>query len=236
MHEFCVQAGLSATPIKLIQPKQFTGLLLVVDKQQQLRIVSSITKDVVIYQNTNQPNSQQQAVADFMAETTEQAWLITPLQNTDQRVEQLHQGKTTHWIYKALEQAKPWFRDLLVASIFINLLAMVVPLFTMNVYDRVVPNQAFNTLWTLAIGVTIALIFDWLLRKARSNITDMAGKQIDNTISASIMEKVLGMRLENKPQSVGAFSRQIQDFDSVRDFFTSVTLVTLVDLPFTLFS
>jgi ATP-binding cassette subfamily B protein/ATP-binding cassette subfamily C protein/ATP-binding cassette subfamily C protein LapB len=231
----CVQAGLSATPIKLSQLKQFTGLLLVVDKQQQLRIVSSNTKDEVIYQKTNQPNSQQQTVADFMVEATEQAWLITPLQNTDQRVEQLHQGKNTHWIYKALEQVKPWFRDLLVASIFINLLAMVVPLFTMNVYDRVVPNQAFNTLWTLAIGVTIALVFDWLLRKARSNITDMAGKQIDNTISASIMEKVLGMRLENKPQSVGAFSRQIQDFDSVRDFFTSVTLVTLVDLPFTLF-
>ncbi|MDF4652633.1 ABC transporter transmembrane domain-containing protein, partial [Vibrio parahaemolyticus] len=112
--------------------------------------------------------------------------------------------------------------------------ALVIPLFTMNVYDRVVPNQAFSTLWVLVAGVSVIIIFDWLLRKARGVVTDTAGKYIDNKLSSILFSKVMGMKLEHRPASVGAFARQLQDFDSVRDFFTSASLVTLVDLPFTL--
>ncbi|MCG6418376.1 type I secretion system permease/ATPase, partial [Vibrio fluvialis] len=98
-----------------------------------------------------------------------------------------------------------------------------------------VPNQAFHTLWVLSVGVIIVVVFDWVLREARSSVTDMAGRYVENKLSAQLFQKVLGMRLEQRPQSVGAFARQLQDFDSVKDFLTSVSLVTLVDLPFTLF-
>ncbi|MGV2986015.1 type I secretion system permease/ATPase [Vibrio sp. E150_011] len=163
------------------------------------------------------------------------AWQISAKPVADKRTDHLTQASPSGWLWAVLKEVKPWYRDLFVASFVVNLLAMMVPLFTMNVYDRVVPNQAFNTLWVLVAGISIVIVFDWILREARSSVTDMAGRYIENKLSASLFAKVIGMKLENRPESIGSFSRQVQDFDSVKDFFTSVSLVTLVDLPFTIF-
>ncbi|EOH0514335.1 type I secretion system permease/ATPase [Vibrio fluvialis] len=163
-----------------------------------------------------------------------QAWQISVKPVLDDRVDSLQASYREHWLLSVVKEMAPWYRDLIAASFLINLLALIIPLFTMNVYDRVVPNQAFNTLWVLVAGVSVAVVFDWLLRKARGVVTDTAGKYIDNKLSAILFSKVMGMKLEHRPASVGAFARQLQDFDSVRDFLTSVSLVTLVDLPFTL--
>ncbi|WP_117234610.1 type I secretion system permease/ATPase [Vibrio maerlii] len=178
-------------------------------------------------------NGQSAEIADLSSQVEEFGWQIGCEAKLDARVEHVEKKKG-HWLWSTVREVKPWYRDLLVASLMINVLALIVPLFTMNVYDRVVPNQAFNTLWVLVIGVSCVIVFDWLLREARSSVTDSAGQYIDNKLSSVLFSKVLGMKLENRPQSVGAFARQVQDFDSVRDFFTSITLVTLVDLPFTL--
>jgi ATP-binding cassette subfamily C protein LapB len=133
-----------------------------------------------------------------------------------------------------MAEHKTLYRDVLVASFFVNILALSVPIFTMNVYDRVVPNAAFETLWVLAFGVFVALIADLILRIVRGYFLDYAARRIDITLSASILEKTLGMRLEFKPSSVGSFASNLRSFEFLRDFTTSATLTGLIDIPFAL--
>jgi len=104
----------------------------------------------------------------------------------------------------------------------------------MNVYDRVVPNNATDTLWMLALGVLLVIAMDYMLRLLRGRFIDLASARIDVKLSALIMERVLGMRLETKPASVGSFAANLRSFESVRDFIASATVSALIDLPFAL--
>ncbi|WP_108945007.1 type I secretion system permease/ATPase [Shewanella halifaxensis] len=172
--------------------------------------------------------------AEFKANYHQDSWHVKRKLVTDARSEEHHFSVKRHWLLSAFDEVKPFYGSFLLGSLAINILALVTPLFTMNVYDRVVPNQAIDTLWVLATGASLAIVFDWLLKQARTRLADVAGKQVDIKMSNILFAKVLGMRLENRPASAGAFAKQLQEFDSIRDFITSVTLVTAVDLPFTL--
>jgi ATP-binding cassette subfamily C protein LapB len=116
----------------------------------------------------------------------------------------------------------------------INLFAIAMPLFVLNVYDRVVPNQATETLWVLAVGIFIVLCFDLALRLMRSSFVDLAASRADVKLSSSIMAKSLGLRLEERPASTGSFTSTLQSFESVRAFIGSATILGIVDLPFVL--
>jgi ATP-binding cassette subfamily C protein LapB len=128
----------------------------------------------------------------------------------------------------------PLYRDAMIAALLINLFALVIPLVSMNVYDRVVPNMATETLWVLAIGGLLALVFDFLLKMTRAYLIDLASKRVDVTLSSLIMERVLGIRMEARPASVGAFSSNLRAFETVRDFIASASITALIDLPFVL--
>ncbi len=150
----------------------------------------------------------------------------------DERAPEMANLRHRHWFWGTIFSSWRIYRDVLVASFLINLFALASPLFVMNVYDRVVPNNAVETLWVLATGIGIVYTFDFLMRILRGYFIDVAGKKSDILLSSAIFEKVLGIRMEDRPPSVGAFANNLRDFESVRDFITSATVTTLVDLPF----
>jgi len=137
-----------------------------------------------------------------------------------------------HWFWSALLAQRFVYRDVLWAALLINLFALALPMFTMNVYDRVVPNHAIETLWALAIGVLLVLVADLFMRLLRSHFVDEASARVDVALSAKVMEKVLGLRLEHRADSVGSFAQNLRGFEQVRDFIASSTVAALIDLPF----
>jgi len=132
-----------------------------------------------------------------------------------------------HWFWGALLEQTPLYRDVIGAALLINVFALVMPIFSMNVYDRVVPNNATDTLWMLALGVLLVVGMDFMMRLLRGHFVDLASARIDVKLSALIMERVLGMRLETKPASVGSFASNLRSFESVRDFIASATVTAL---------
>ncbi len=150
----------------------------------------------------------------------------------DQRTPELGQVVQRHWFWGALVEQWPVYRDILAAALLINLFAIAMPLFTMNVYDRVVPNYGIETLWMLAASMLLILGLDYVLRLLRGHFIDLASARIDIKLSALIMERVLGMRLANRPASVGSFAANLRSFESIRDFVASATVTALIDLPF----
>jgi len=139
-----------------------------------------------------------------------------------------------HWFWSAILEQTALFKDILAAALLINLFGIAMPLFSMNVYDRVVPNYAVETLWVFAIGMTMVLGLDYVIRLLRGHFVDLASARIDLKLSSLIMERVLGMRLSKRPASVGAFASNLRSFETVRDFIASATVTTIIDLPFAL--
>jgi len=137
-----------------------------------------------------------------------------------------------HWFWDTLKLSKNIYKDVLIASFLINLFVLATPLFTMNVYDRVIPNNAIETLWMFTFGVIIIYILDVSLKFTRTYMLEIAAKKSDIIISSIVFEKVLDLTLESHPKSVGSFASNIKDFDSIRSFLTNVTLTVLIDMPF----
>ncbi len=142
--------------------------------------------------------------------------------------------RARHWFRDTLKRSRWLYADALAASLLINLIGLVTPLFVMNVYDRVVPNQAEATLWVLAIGAAGAFCFDLLLKSLRGFCLDLAGKKTDLIISAALFERIAGMLMRVRPARIGSFAQGIHEFQNLREFLASLTLASLIDLPFTL--
>ncbi|WP_413061269.1 type I secretion system permease/ATPase [Sphingomonas carotinifaciens] len=174
------------------------------------------------------------AIAEVQARYSGTAVFAKPRYRPDGRALRHHAATGEHWFFGTLKRLRRDYAEVALAAMTANLLAIGSALFAMQVYDRVVPNAAFDTLWILASGVGLAIVLESLLRVMRAHLLDTMGKRLDLKLSSQLFARVLDTRLAAKPPSLGAFSTQIREFESVREFFTSTSAAIISDLPFVL--
>ena len=162
------------------------------------------------------------------------AFFVRPRARLDERAGPAEIEAGRSWFWGALLRHKKVYYEVIAAAVLINLFALASPLFTMNVYDRVIPNNANETLWVLASGVVVVFVFDLIIKNLRAHFLDVAGRKADNVISSRIFEQMLAMKMAARPPSVGVMAANMKEFETLRDFFTSATMVAVVDFPFVL--
>jgi len=138
----------------------------------------------------------------------------------------------SHWLWGTMRRFLPYYRSALLAALLSNVLMLVTGLVTSVIYDKVIPHQAYSTLWALALGGGLALAFDLLARQLRAYLIDMAGRKADLIVGSVLFRQTLGLRMEQRPDSAGAYSHHLAQIELVREFFASATLSALSDLPF----
>lgn len=227
-----LSARLLRRPLRKIHQLVLPAVLLLREGQACVLLEIDPDSEKAVIWEPESEGKEQVALADLERDYRGYTLFVKPEVRADQRADQWYRLPARHWFWGTLLRNWRIYRDVLAASFLINVFALVTPLFVMNVYDRVVPNNAEETLWVLAIGVLIVFLFDFLLRGLRGYFVDLAGKKAEVVLSANILEKVLGLKMGNRPESVGAFVNYIKEFDSVREFITSTTILTLIDLPF----
>lgn len=214
-------------------PKGLLPALLIL-KDRRACLLHEVLPDGYRVQYSESPDIIELSKAELKAQYDGLVYFIRPLFRFESRVKETTPKKTGHWFWDAVLDNRGLYRDALLAAVLINLFALAMPMFTMNVYDRVVPNNAVDTLWVLALGIGLSLLFNMVLTSVRAYVVDTASKRVDIVLSSQIMERVLDLRMENRPVSVGSFASNLRSFESVRDFIASASLTTLVDLPFVL--
>jgi ATP-binding cassette subfamily C protein LapB len=138
----------------------------------------------------------------------------------------------TDWFATSIRRYRSVFFEAVVATFVISMVGLVAALYSMQVYDRVIPTKGYSTLWVLTIGVAIAILIELVLKQVRAYMVDRACKVIDQELSAVFFGKALDIRMDARPSTVGTFASQIRHFESVRNFLTSSSLFIMADLPF----
>lgn len=176
--------------------------------------------------------TQEISLDEFKETYTGYAILVKPNYQFETRADFAPEFSKRNWFWGTLWRFRGFYARVGIATVMINLLALSSSLFIMNVYDRVLPNRAIETLWALAIGVVIAFVLEFTLKSLRTFFVDRAGHRIDLILGGALFSKVLGLRFDKKPASSGALAGQARSYEGLREFFTSATIAALFDLPF----
>jgi ATP-binding cassette, subfamily C, bacterial LapB len=232
------RAGLEVEPVKRAIRDVPAAVLpaLLVFKDHSARVLTNIdrrTKKLTIVDPTTREQSEVK-VSALESDYLGYAVFVRPAVATDARMAAAGEVPKRHWFWDVVSRFGANYVHVAIAAFTVNVLALATPLFMMNVYDRVVPNGAIPSLLALAIGLGLAIVFDFILRTVRARIIDMTGKKLDVALAADIFEHVLSIKMAKRPVSVGVLANQMRDFDSVREFFTSGTVVSATDLLFAL--
>jgi ATP-binding cassette subfamily C protein LapB len=223
---------LQVTPIVLV--RKGSGGCVLLDRERRKNAEDKMTwfYQIILPEVSNEPVEIEHAEVEEWY--SGYAIMSKPKAKIDRRVVEGLPENQKHWLFSTLWRYRRYYRSGALASVLINVLALASIFFTMNVYDRVIPNQAFTTLWSLAIGVTVAMLFEAVTRYVRAHLLDTAGKKADLIVGSLLFRQALSVRMEHKPQSSGTFANQLREFESVREFVSSATLAALADLPFIL--
>lgn len=154
----------------------------------------------------------------------------TPLRQIGER--HIARLNTTHWFWGEFTKYRRQVSEIMIGSLVANLLAVAVALFSLQVYDRVIPHQSQPTMWVLTCGVLLAIGLEAMLKLARARLTDAAGREIELSVQKNLMARLMGMRSDRKPLPPSGLFSAMREFGSVREFFTSATLSTMADIPF----
>ncbi|MDT8998834.1 type I secretion system permease/ATPase [Paucibacter sp. APW11] len=203
------------------------------------RLVGEPGMDAIRYEVVF-PGAEEGAACAATAAELEPEYSGFVLVATPQEVSQAHTRKdnqvlrpdSAHWLWSTLKRFFPYYRAAMLAALLSNVLMLASGLVTSVIYDKVIPNQAFVTLWTLAIGAGLAQLFDLFARQLRAHLIDLAGRKADLIIGARLFRQTLGVRMEHKPESAGSYAHYLAQIEVVRDFFTSASMSVLSDLPF----
>ncbi len=171
-------------------------------------------------------------VEKLSAEYLGYAFLLKKETTDNDRENFVHKQHKNHWFWDTIKLSWPIYKDVLWASLLVNLFVLASPLFTMSVYDRVIPNNATETLMVFAVGVVAVYLLDGFLKFFRTRMLEIAAKKSDVIMSSIVFEKVLDLKMSMHPKSVGSFASNIRDFDMIRSFLTNSTMAVLIDLPF----
>jgi ATP-binding cassette, subfamily C, bacterial LapB len=174
------------------------------------------------------------AIQELAGSYSGHALVLSPLQRFAAGTQSERITDKHHWFWGTLRRETRTFAEVAIATVLINLFALASPVFFMNVYDRVVPNRAMETLWVLAVGIGIVFAFDLLIKILRGYFIDVVGRRADLALSSTLFARVMDLRLDQPRQPVGTLANNLREFESLRDFFTSATLASIIDLPFVL--
>ncbi|SQH74003.1 Toxin secretion ATP-binding protein [Shewanella benthica] len=228
-------AKLTRKGLDQVSPIFLPCILLLKDKKACLLREIDFDKDKAVIQLPETGGEQVLSIEELEAIYVGYLFLVKQQYRGDMGFDVHQHDTSSHWLLQTLKDSAPIYRDALIASVLVNIFALVSPLFIMNVYDKVVPNLAFSSLWVLAIGAGIAYVFDLIMRQLRAYLIDVAGKKVDIIVSSRLFAKAIGIPLEKRAPSVGGMAKQLGEFDSIREILTSATITTLVDLPFAIF-
>jgi ATP-binding cassette subfamily C protein LapB len=224
-----VRKGLNELPSMLLP-----CILMLKDKKALVLQELNIEENRAIVSLPETGGEEQLTIEELESSFVGYLFLIKQQYRGDRNFDVYVDNAKEHWLWQKIKNVSSIYRDVIIASVMVNIFALVSPLFVMNIYDKVVPNLAFESLWVLAVGAGVAYIFDFVLKQLRGYLIDVAGKKIDIEVSSKLFAKVIGVPLEKRSPSVGGMAKQLSEFDSVREFLSSATISALVDLPFAL--
>jgi ATP-binding cassette subfamily C protein LapB len=198
---------------------------------QLLLVMGRDRDDLIVYDTTCPDNRAQIPAGDFVPFFS---GLTLRAQMPIEKVAEVHKTaeKPKHWFWGQFGRFKRQLGEVALGSFVANLLAVAVALFSLQVYDRVIPHQSEATLWVLATGAVLALLMEAFIKIARAQLMDGAGRQIELSVLELLMNRILGMRSDKRPQAPSDLFSSMREFGSVREFFTASTIGTIADIPF----